>query len=274
MKTYSVVMLDIDGTLVDSNMQISVNTTKLLDRLQKRGIPVVLCSGRDPRGVELVEQQAGLNSPIVCYSGGLILDTDRSILKDTGIVTDDAIRFKQFTAKEFPDISTSTYMYEIWLADTIADPNIQLLMARNQCEPVVGDLKAALQGVPHVHKLLCAGTPKKIQQLQDIAAQKFPDLEFARSGSIFLEVLPKTSSKLTAMELICDHYHVDAEQVVAIGDYYVDIEMIQHAGLGIAMGNAPDAVKQAAVRVTASNDEEGVYIALKTLKYTAPDVDQ
>ena len=67
MKTYSVVLLDIDGTLVDSNMQISVNTKRLLKRVEKRGIPIVLCSARSPSGVELVEQTVGLSSPIVCF---------------------------------------------------------------------------------------------------------------------------------------------------------------------------------------------------------------
>ncbi len=270
MKTYSLVLLDLDGTLVDSNLQVSNNTKKLLCRLESRGVPIILCSARAPGGVGLVEKQVGLNSPIVCYSGSLILDADRSILEDRGIGRDDAVSFKQFAELDFPNITVCSYMYDIWLADDLSDPYIVMLAERNQCEAIAGSLDAALRGDGHVHKMMCMGQPREIRRLQDAASQRFPAMEFVRSGDIFLEVLTKGVSKLTAMERLREHYHVDMERIVAIGDYYVDIGMISRAGLGIAMGNAPDEVKRAAARTTASNDEEGVYLALKTLKFTPP----
>ena len=274
MNTYSLVLLDLDGTLIDSNLQVSANTKKILNRLESRGVPIVLCSARSPGGVELVEKQVGLNGPIVCYGGSLILDTDRSILEDKGIGREDAVNFKQFAALNFPNITVCSYMYEIWLADDVNDPYIVMLSERNQSEAITGSLDAALKGTGHVHKLMCMGPPQEIRRLQDAAAQRFPAMEFVRSGNVFLEVLTKGVSKLTAMERLREHYHVSVEQIVAIGDYYVDIDMLSHAGLGIAMGNAPDEVKQAAARVTASNDEEGVYLALKTLRYNTPGVNQ
>ena len=270
MNTYSIVLLDIDGTLVDSNDQISHNTKSLLNRLEKKEIPVVLCSARSPSGVEIVVRQVGLHSPIVCYGGSLIMDADRAIIEDRGIEGNTAVRFKQFAAREFPKVTVSTYMYDIWLVDSTSDPNVQLVAQRNQCEPLVGELEAAINSVSHVHKLLCMGTPEEITRFQNSAAREFPELEFARSGTIYLEVLAKGISKCTAMEKLRTYYGLDAEQVVAMGDYFVDLEMLRHAGLGIAMGNAPDAVKEAAARVTTSCDEEGVYIALKNLRFTPP----
>ena len=268
MNTYSAVLLDIDGTLVDSKMQVSANTKRLLNRLEKRGIPIVLCSARAPSGVELVEQQVGLNSPIVCFGGSLILDENRGILEDKGIEGEAAIRFKQFVADAFQDLTVCSYMYDVWLVDNLSDPYIQLLMERNPTSmAIVGSLEAALRTETHVHKLMCMGQAQTIRNAQAVVQQKFPDLEFVRSGNVFLEVLCKGASKLTAMERIREYYHVDLEKVVAIGDYYVDIDMIRSAGLGIAMGNAPEEVKQAAKRVTTSCEEEGVYIALKSVRF-------
>lgn len=268
MKTYSAVLLDIDGTLVDSKMQISANTKRLLKRLEKRGIPIVLCSARAPSGVEAVEQQAGLNSPIVCFGGSLILDENRDILEDKGIGRETAVRFKQFVADAFPGITLCSYMYDVWLVDDLSDANIQFLMERNPTSTaIVGSLEAALRAGSHAHKLMCMGPPQTITDIQASARQKFPDLEFVRSGSTMLEVLCKDASKFTAMERIQDHCRVDLEKIVAIGDYYVDIDMIRNAGLGIAMGNAPEEVKQAAKRVTASCEDEGVYFALKSLRF-------
>lgn len=271
MDAYSVILMDIDGTLVDSNDRISNNTKHILSRLESRGIPIVLCSARSPSGVELAVRQAGLErSPIVCYGGSLILDADRSMIEDTGIPGEDALSFKEFAAREFPGITVSTYMYDIWLVDTVDDPNVRLVQERAQCTPLAGDLRSALQSVSHVHKLLCMGPPAELTRLQTAAAGKFSQLEFARSGTIYLEVLAKGVSKCTAMRKLQQYYGVEARQIAAFGDYYVDLEMLKHAGLGVAMGNAPEEVKAAAAMVTASNDEEGVYIALKRLKFTPP----
>ena len=272
MNTYSIVLLDIDGTLVDSKDQVSQNTKLLLHHLEQKGIPIILCSARSPSGVEMVVQEVGLHSPIVCYGGSLLLDAQRNIIQDVGIDREAAVAFKQFAGREFPHITVSSYMYDIWLVDRIDDPNIQLVAQRNQCTPLVGELESAVHTVPHVHKLLCMGAPEEITRLQARAAQAFPDLQFARSGTIYLEVLAKDVSKRTAMEQLQTYYQVENHKIVAMGDYFVDIEMLRHAGLGIAMGNAPDAVKQATAQVTASCDEEGVYIALRHLQFTPPDL--
>ncbi|MDY3985722.1 HAD family hydrolase [Dysosmobacter sp.] len=158
MNTYSIVLLDIDGTLVDSNDQITHNTKSLLNRLEKKEIPVVLCSARSPSGVEMVVRQVGLHSPIVCYGGGLIMDADRAIIEDRGIEGNTAVRFKQFAAREFPKVTVSTYMYDIWLVDSLSDPNVQLVSQRNQCEPLVGELEAAIRSVSHVHRYCRPGS--------------------------------------------------------------------------------------------------------------------
>lgn len=270
MNSYSIVLLDIDGTLVDSKDQVSQNTKQLLHHLEQKGIPVILSSARSPSGVEMVVRQVGLHSPIVCYGGSLLLDDQRNIIQDVGIDREAAVAFKQFAGREFPHVTVSTYMYDIWLVDRLDDPNVQLVGQRNQCTPLVGDLESAVQTVPHVHKLLCMGAPEEITRLQTRAAQAFPNLQFARSGTIYLEVLAKDISKGTALEQLQTYYQVDPSRVVAMGDYFVDVEMLRRAGLGIAMGNAPDAVKAAADQVTASCDEEGVYIALRHLPFTPP----
>ena len=82
MQTYSLVFLDIDGTLLDSSHKIMPKTKQILNRLEQRGSPIILCSARSPGGVETVERQAGLPSPIVCYGGSLVLTADRAILVD------------------------------------------------------------------------------------------------------------------------------------------------------------------------------------------------
>lgn len=267
MQTYSLVFLDIDGTLLDSTHQVMPKTKRILTRLEGRGVPIILSSARSPGGVEVVERQVGLHSPIVCYGGSLILDRSRSILSDAGIKSETAAAFKDFARDCFPDIAVSAYIYDVWLVDDAAHPAIQREAGISQCTPLAGDLRAATQSIPHVHKLLSIGAQQQITKLQNAAAEKFPELTLVRSGPTYLEVMPQNISKRTAMEKLREYYNADPEKLVAFGDHFVDLEMLRCAGLGVAMGNAPEEVKQAADRVTASNDEEGVYIVLRHLKF-------
>lgn len=270
MGTYSIVFLDIDGTLLNSQHQIMPQTKQLLNRLEKRGVPIILCSARSPRGVETVVKQAELHSPVVCYGGGLILDADRSILRDVGIESELAIRFKRFMSGYYPDVVVSAYLYDVWLVDDPKHPIIEQEARISKCTPVKGELTLAAQYATHVHKLLCISEPRKILEMQNAARQQFPELAFVRSGSTYLEVLPQGESKRTAVEALQAHYGLRQKETVACGDSFVDMDMISYAGLGVAMGNSPDQVKEAANRVTTSNDEEGIYIALKNLKFNAP----
>lgn len=272
MQSYSIALLDIDGTLIDDEHKISINTKCLLERLEKQGVPVVLCSERYPSSVEFFVQQANLHSPIVCYSGNLILDSNRSILQDNGIKTSDAISFKKYANQHFPKVVVSTYLYNVWLVDSADNPAIYMEANRIQSVPLSAPIENALRNSDHVHKLLCIGSPQEILALQKSASPLFEDILFLHSGPTSLEVLKKGISKKTAAEYLQKYYNISRESIVACGDQMVDLEMLEYAGFGIAMGNAPEPVKKAADCVTASNREEGVYIALRRLRFKPPAV--
>ena len=271
MNRYSLILIDIDGTLLDSFNEISPNTKNLLRRLQKKGVPVTLTSARSPGAVEAVARQAEVSAPIVCYGGGLILDEKRSILQDAGMDANTALAFKAFVNREFPDISVNSYLYDIWLADNPDNEETRRLAEINGGEPLQGDLASAMRMSSRVHKFVCAGTPQRVRQLRERAETAFPALKFTLSGAVYLQALRGDASKCAAMKILQRRYGLDVSRVVAIGVSLEDAETLRQAGMGIAMGNAPDAVKNAANRVTASHDNEGVYIALKGLRFQAPE---
>jgi hypothetical protein len=270
MDRYSVILMDIDGTLLDSRNAISPNTKKLLERLRKKGVPIALVSGGMPGEVERVARLANVRAPIVCYHGALILDESRSILEDTGIGKDDALSFKAFVNGEFPDVSVNSYLYDVWLTDNPDDKETRRLAESSQGEPLRGDLASAMRMSSRVHKFLCAGAFGSLRELKERAGNAFPALDVTFSSPACLEIVRKGVSKRAAMETIQRHYRISAAQIVAVGDCRTDIAMLDKAGMGIAMGNAPEAVRKAADRVTASNDDEGVYIALKGLRFQPP----
>ena len=271
MRTYSIVFLDIDGTLLDSNHQVMPCTRNRLQYVHRRGIPIILCSARPPKGVNLVAGQAGVQGPMACYNGGLIFDENSTILRDVGIDIRMAMDFKRFVAERFPELVVSAYLYDVWLAEDPRQPEIQQEAEISGCTPLKGSLEKAAGTASHVHKLLCIGDAMRIRALQKEIQQHFPQLTALRSKATYLEILPQESTKRSAVQVLLDHYGLSAKQAVAFGDSDVDVDMLQYCGLGVAMGNAPRQVKEAANYVTASNDEEGVYIALNSLRLKAPD---
>ena len=271
MRTYSIVFLDIDGTLLDSQHQIMPLTHDRLQALHRRGVPIVLCSARPPEGVNLVAGQVGLYGPKACYNGGLIFDEYGTILRDVGIDVHTAMEFQRFVSERFPELVVSAYLYNVWLTEDPRHPLIRQEAAISGCAPLMGSLEQVAGAVSHIHKLLCIGDAAQIRALQSELHQHFPRLAALRSKADYLEILSPESTKGSAAKVLLEHYGLSAKQAVAFGDSDVDVDLLEYCGLGVAMGNAPRQVKEKADYVTASNDEEGVYIALSSLRMKAPE---
>ena len=270
MCTYSAVFLDIDGTLLDSRHQVMPCTKSHLQYLQGRGVPVILCSARPPEGVRQVAEQANVRGPVACYNGGLIFDENGTILRDAGIGIQLAIDYKRFVEEQFPDLVVSAYLYNVWLVEDPQHPLIRQEAEISGCTPLQGSMEQVAFAASHIHKLLCMGDAMRIRALEKETAQHFPQLMALRSKATYLEILPPEATKGSAAKVLLEHYGVSEKQAVAFGDSDVDVDMLQYCGLGVAMGNSPRSVKEAADYVTASNDEEGVYIALNSLRLKAP----
>lgn len=270
MRTYSIVFLDIDGTLLDSRHRVMPCTLNRLQHLHGKGVPVILCSARPPASVTMVAGQVGLNSPMACYNGGLVFDEKGTILRDVGIDIRQAMEFKRFAAERFPEVVVSAYLYNVWMVEDPQHPVIVQEAEISGCLPLKGSLEMVADSATHVHKLLCIGDAMRIRALQNEVPKYFPQLMALRSKSEYLEILSPESSKCSATQVLLEHYGLDAKQAVAFGDSDVDIDMLKYCGFGVAMGNATRQVKEAADYVTASNDEEGVYIALNSLRLKAP----
>jgi len=270
MCTYSAVFLDIDGTLLNSRHQVMPCTKSHLQYLQGRGVPVILCSARPPEGVRQVAEQANVRGPVACYNGGLIFDENGTILRDAGIGIQLAIDYKRFVEEQFPDLVVSAYLYNVWLVEDPQHPLIRQEAEISGCSPLKGTLEQIAASASHIHKFLCMGDAIRIRALEKETAKQFPQLMALRSKATYLEILPPESTKGSAARVLLEHYGLSAKQAVAFGDSDVDVDMLQYCGLGVAMGNSPRSVKEAADYVTASNDEEGVYIALNSLRLKAP----
>ena len=116
-----------------------------------------------------------------------------------------------------------------------------------------------------LHKLLLIGDAEEIQALyRAISADDFPSTAFYLSKANYLEVTAKHVSKEDALVELANHYHLSLEEVLTMGDNFNDLPMLKKAGIGVAMGNAPQEVKDEAAVVTKDNNENGAGQAVET----------
>ena len=114
-------------------------------------------------------------------------------------------------------------------------------------------------------KILCTGEEIAMDELQMRLSREFPECACLKSLPRYLEIMSAEVSKSNAADFLCRSLGLTAENAIAFGDNYNDVDMLEFAGLGVAMGNAPDIVKERADRVAPSNDEEGVRKVLEEL---------
>ena len=265
MMKYKMLCLDIDGTLLNSKHKITEETKKTINIATHDGVNVVLVSARMPKGILYLQEELGIEEPIICYSGSLIRDKDGNTLLNKFIPAH--ITKLVYDSAQKMNIHISLYKNDEWYIES------EDAWSKQESEitgiiPKITNLKKIIdkweKDNDGPNKILCMSEIDRINVLnKDISSRLSDNINIYPSKPTYLEIMPRSSSKTTAIECLSQRLNVLKSEIIAIGDNYNDIDMIQYAGVGIAMGNAPDAVKLSADDVTLTNDENGVAAAIK-----------
>jgi len=264
MSVIKLIISDIDGTILDKNHQLDSHLIELMPLLKQSDIPFVLASARSPLGIAPISKELGITEcPIACYNGALISLGDK-ILSQHSIDKSELLLLHDFLKKEFPTVSINVYSGKDWLVNTI-DEWVEIEATITGESPKVTSLADFIRDEKTlVHKLLLIDNTDTIQKLQKILSSiDFPQTNFYLSKDNYLEVTHNQVSKKQALLELAKYYQLSLSEIMTIGDNYNDIPMIETAGLGIAMGNAPRDVKTCAKAVTDSNEQNGVSKAIK-----------
>lgn len=264
MSVIKLIMSDIDGTILDQNHQLDSHLLELMPLLKQSEIPFVLASARSPLGIAPISKELGITDfPIASYNGALISTGDK-ILSQHTINKKELLLLHDFLTKEFPTVSINVYSGKDWYVNTL-DKWVEIEAQITGESPKVTSLADFLQEEKNlIHKLLLIDNAATIQKLKEtLATIDFPQTDFYLSKDNYLEVTHNQVSKKQALLELANYYQLSLTEIMSIGDNYNDIPMIETAGLGVAMGNAPTDVKVSANKVTDSNDQNGVSKAIK-----------
>lgn len=260
---YKALFSDIDGTLLNSQHRISTRTKSSIARLKQRQVPVILVSARMPRAIVPLQRELGIHDPVVCYGGALVLgpekvDGTRETILDMVIESNYIAGIIDIIQQEFQDVSLSFYRKDEWLAADAGDEWVAQESAITECVPIPCHLSGG-SGVPEgINKILCMGRPERIEGFHHALKERLGGLTVYKSKPTYLEIMPPQVSKSNAIRLLENVLSVDRQAIMAVGDNFNDIDMLHYAGLGVAMGNAPEEVKAASNEVTGTHDDDGL----------------
>jgi Cof subfamily protein (haloacid dehalogenase superfamily) len=262
---FKLVALDLDGTVVGPDLTIHADVRAAIRAAQEHGVIVVIATGRVYAAALPFVQLLGIGAPVICFQGAAVRDprTGTALLEHR-LPAAPARRLIELLLAEsaYPVASLNDRLYVTRMSDEFDIYQHYDASAREQAV-IAPNMAEVVEATPPL-KVLFAGRPAVVAgYLTLLEAELGGQLGLVRSHEFFGEATAPGISKGSALAELADRFGIPREQTLAIGDERNDIEMLQWAGLGLAMGNANCVVQQAADAVIPSVAEAGVAWALR-----------
>ncbi|MFL5805974.1 MAG: Cof-type HAD-IIB family hydrolase [Roseiflexaceae bacterium] len=262
--SYQLLALDIDGTIVGNDLEILPAVAAAIAAAQARGIRVTLATGRMFGATLPFAWQLGIHDPLICYQGGMVRDPITSEIY-AHVTMDGGLAAEAVELLRAAGVFVIAYVDErLCVFERSAELDTYLGWHPEGTEVVVApDLASYVAGAPPT-KLLFVAEPETVGRELLWLAEHFNErLAVLRSHALFGELTAPGVSKGAALKTLATRLGIPREQVVAIGDHENDLQMIAWAGLGLAMGNAIPAVREAADAIIPTVEEAGVAWAIE-----------
>ncbi len=264
---YKLLVLDLDGTLTNSQKEITPHTLTTLLKAQELGLKLVLASGRPTYGItplaELLEMKR-FGGYILSFNGGKIIEvsTMRVLYEQT---LPNSIVAPLHAAALRAGATILSYEGDKIITESPENRYVQHESFLTKMSAVrVENFTEAIGFDPD--KCLIVGEAEQLIPLAEELNSQFGDrLSAYRSEPFFLEVVPKGIDKALSLSRLLEGEGCSTSEMIAVGDGFNDLSMIQLAGFGVAMANGQEVVKEAADYITLSNDEDGVAAVVEKL---------
>ncbi len=259
---YQLVAIDIDGTLLTDDNTITARNRHAILEAVSAGTQIVLCSGRAPESLLPLLQELGIEGYFICHNGSVIVHSGTNeILYEVGFRPSTVEGIVRYCRVEgiHTDFCTALEMY----TESLERADVREMYFKYLARPtLVPDVLSFGQTLV---KFTLFGTEVQLDKAFEQLLQMNPPVQTLRSGPTYIDLIDRSVSKGVALAHLAKHLNISIAETIAIGNYFNDVAMIKTAGVGVAVGNSPDAVKQQADLVVASNNDSGVAVALERL---------
>lgn len=263
-------VLDLDGTIVGLSNQIQPAVKQSIQAAQAKGVQVAIATGRMFCSAVRFHQEIGSTLPLLSYQGALIKHpATQQIYRHWTVPRTAALHlvdhFQQPKLRE--QLSVHLYVNDRLYVRELTSESIAYSQRSNVELHPVGDLSEFIRQADEPTKVLAlSDEPQIIDDLLTNLRQQYTpaELYFTKSIATFFEATHPAVNKGTAVKYLAEELlQLQPENVMTIGDNFNDLEMIQYAGIGVAMADAPEAVKASADWVTPSVEAEGITAAVE-----------
>ncbi len=258
---YKLVAVDLDGTLLDEEHRIGKDALDAIGRAADAGVAFTIATGRMHDSAAKFAEVLGLELPIISYNGSVIRSAGESEeYRHLKVPKESAAEALSLVGKD--KALRYAFMNDRVITDTPhewTDNYAKVLGVDMEC---VEDLIARLDDDPTMLVFMCdeSDTPVTTEFL---AGRLDSSVRLTNSNPWFVDVLNRDASKASALKFLADELGIPMEETIAIGDSWNDLEMLQVAGLGVAVANAAEELKSRADYVTRGARGRGVVEVLE-----------
>ena len=263
---YKLLVLDVDGTLLNNERQISKRTLSTLLKVQQAGVKIVLASGRPTYGIIPLAKTLELGNYggyIISYNGCQIIKAENGEIIFERRINPELVPYLEKKARK-NGFDIFTYHDDTILTSNPDNRHIRQEAALNGLKLIKEEEFSAAIDFQPCKVMLVSDDYDALAELEEKWKKRLAGtLDVFPSEPFYLEAVPWGIDKSNTLGVLLEELGISREETMAIGDGVADVTMLQMAGLAVAMGHAPDSVKVCADRVTGTNEEDGVAQAVE-----------
>jgi len=279
---YKMALLDIDGTLLTKWKIAAPRTKRVIKRLTDKGVIVCLCTGRNVYSTLPVARSFDIKTPCMCLDGIIMYDPpQKQIIYETKLPNSVMCEILDIVKAHKVNVEVVTQNHYFWYIQdkgiggydfyTVGNVSMPLMTAVSIYKYLFGvrninNLNRFYKKNEQIYEIVAIGNAIETDSIKTALAKhnnKKIHTRLLWGNQLFITA--KGVGKSEGLRLLCRHFNIAPAEVVAIGDDDNDIDMLEIAGLGVAMGNAGEHVKAAADYITETNDNDGAALALEKL---------
>ena len=280
---YKLIAIDLDGTLLNSYGVITENTKKIIKKVEEQGVNIILASGRPIDSIQAIANEIESKKYFIAGNGAIVYDLEKDeiiyenclkkqkVLEIIKICEENSIGYSIYTEKE---ILTTALKYNVlyYHKENLKKPEdkkTKISIIQNMEEYIKNDNTSRYLKITvcDEDKIVFDSIIRKLRNLKDIEVLDVSHMarKTIKQGTeeiaveyYYTEISRKNVDKWNAIEFLAKKLEIDSKDIMAIGDNINDKQMIENAGLGVAMGQSTPVITNVANEVTSSNNEEGV----------------
>jgi Cof subfamily protein (haloacid dehalogenase superfamily) len=255
---YQLVVLDIDGTILTSSHLLPDRVRQAMLDVRRAGVPISLASGKMLRSMVPLLQEMNITGPQITCNGTAIIDAStKSILAEWPLTHSQAFQVIEAVRACSPHVSIAWYTSDEIYSDRPYSYMDKMLQAYHEPASIQIESYEKLSSLPL--KLLISDDPDKLEILRERTTPLVGDkVHIVRTSKDFLEYMNPDTNKGQALQFLANYMGIPCNEILAVGDGENDVQMIEVAGMGLAMANAHPKLQAVARNIIPSSDDEGL----------------